>query len=212
MTDTLWHNFQSGGWAMWVILFWLTMTLLLSVERFLYLVGAYQQTEVFIATLHQCLLGTKDTKRAISMCLAAKSPLARIIMGGLREIDKGQKGFQAGMDAVALRELPKISKHVQYFATFANLSMLSGLFGTIIGLIKSFGAVGGESVDASQKARILAEGIAEAMNCTAFGLLAAIIALMSFATFSSWVSNIESSIHRETVHIYNLVVETYYRE
>ena len=46
-----------------------------------------------------------------------------------------------------------------------------GAGGTLLGLIKAFGAVGGESIDPSQKARILAEGISEAMNCTAFGLL-----------------------------------------
>jgi biopolymer transport protein ExbB/TolQ len=46
-----------------------------------------------------------------------------------------------------------------------------GAFGTLVGMIKAFGAVGGESVDPSQKARILAEGISEAMNCAAFGLI-----------------------------------------
>jgi biopolymer transport protein ExbB len=45
-----------------------------------------------------------------------------------------------------------------------------GALGTLLGLVKAFGAVGGESVDPSQKARILAEGISEAMNCMAFGL------------------------------------------
>ena len=45
-----------------------------------------------------------------------------------------------------------------------------GLLGTVVGLVKAFGSVGGESIDPSQKARILAEGISEAMNCTAFGL------------------------------------------
>jgi biopolymer transport protein ExbB len=44
-------------------------------------------------------------------------------------------------------------------------------FCTVVGLVQAFGAVGGESVDPSQKARLLAEGISEAMNCTAFGLL-----------------------------------------
>lgn len=44
--------------------------------------------------------------------------------------------------------------------------------GVLLGMIKLFGAVGGESVDPSQKARLLAEGISEAMNGVAFGLLA----------------------------------------
>lgn len=46
-----------------------------------------------------------------------------------------------------------------------------GGFGTVVGLVKAFGAVGGESVDPSQKARVLAEGIAEGMNCTAAGFV-----------------------------------------
>ena len=46
-----------------------------------------------------------------------------------------------------------------------------GAFGTLVGMIKAFGAGGGESVDPSQKARILAEGISMAMNCAAFGLI-----------------------------------------
>src|SRR5262249_12238596 len=42
-----------------------------------------------------------------------------------------------------------------------------GAAGTIMGFLKAFGAVGGESVDPSQKARILAEGMSEAINCMA---------------------------------------------
>jgi hypothetical protein len=48
---------------------------------------------------------------------------------------------------------------------------LLGVLGTLAGLVKAFAAVGADGVDASQKARLLAEGIAEAMNCTAFGIL-----------------------------------------
>lgn len=44
-----------------------------------------------------------------------------------------------------------------------------GAFGTLLGLVRAFGAVGVENVDPSQKANMLAEGISEAMNCTALG-------------------------------------------
>jgi len=50
-------------------------------------------------------------------------------------------------------------------------STIVGLLGTTVGLVKAFGAVGGESIDPSQKARILAEGISEAINCTALGVI-----------------------------------------
>jgi hypothetical protein len=50
--------------------------------------------------------------------------------------------------------------------------ILLAFAGVLAGLVKSYGAVGGESVDPSQEARILAEGISEAMNTAAFGTLA----------------------------------------
>lgn len=190
---------------MWAILFWLSLTVVLGIERLLYLAGSHQDTDVFIATIHQCLT-TQNVNKAIAMCTAAKSPLARIIMRGLQSLSQGgHQAFQKGMDEAALRELPKLSQRVGLFALLANLSMLTGLFGTIVGLIKAFGAVGGESIDHAAKSRILAEGISEAMNCTAFGLLAAILSLIAYSFFTSWASNLEESIHRESVHLYNQI-------
>jgi biopolymer transport protein ExbB/TolQ len=55
-------------------------------------------------------------------------------------------------------------------ASSNGLKYAGWALGTVVGLAKAFGAIGGESVDPSQKARILAEGISEAMNCTALGV------------------------------------------
>jgi len=84
--------------------------------------------------------------------------------------------------------------------------MLSGLLGTVSGLIQSFGAVSGESVDPSQKARILAEGISEAMNCTAFGLIVAIIGLIGFAVLNGKTQQVEDDINEASVMVLNFVV------
>jgi biopolymer transport protein ExbB/TolQ len=56
-------------------------------------------------------------------------------------------------------------------ASAAAAAAMYGAAGTVLGLVMAFGAVGGQSVDPSQKARILAEGISEAMNCAAFSFL-----------------------------------------
>lgn len=66
------------------------------------------------------------------------------------------------------KDLPLRTKIV---SVIVASSALAGAVGTVLGLVKAFGAVGGESVDPSQKAGILAEGIAEAMNWTALGSL-----------------------------------------
>ena len=84
--------------------------------------------------------------------------------------------------------------------------MLNGLLGTVTGLITSFGAVSGACVDPSQKARILAEGISEAMNCTAFGLGVAIIGLIGFAVLNGKTQALEDDINEASVQVLNLVV------
>jgi biopolymer transport protein ExbB len=69
-----------------------------------------------------------------------------------------------------LRQGPT-SKAVSVFLRVVIVFSLVGALGTTLGMIKVFQAVGGESVDPSQKARVLAEGMSEAMSWTAFSAL-----------------------------------------
>src|SRR3954453_8364210 len=201
----MWHHFQEGGWAMWLILFWLICSIAVIAERAVYLWGASINKEVFLATMQKCIVAG-DVAKAVKMCSAANAPLARIVQAGLVKVNRPDEEVQAAMDEAALREIPKISTRTGYLALLSNLAMLSGLLGTITGLIKSFGAVGGESVDPSQKARILAEGIAEAMNCTAFGLIVAIIGLIGYAVLNGKTQALEDDINEASVQVLNLVV------
>ncbi len=190
---------------MWLILFWLICSIAVIVERTVFLMGASINKDMFLATMQKCILAG-DIAKAVKMCSAANAPLANIIQAGLLKVNRPDGEVQAAMDEAALSEIPKINKWVGFLAMFANLAMLCGLFGTIVGLIKAFGAVGGESVDPSQKARILAEGISEAMNCTAFGLLSAIVALMGFAFLNNKTQSMEDAINEASVRVLNLVV------
>lgn len=204
MSD-LWHTYNEGGWAMWLILFWLVCAIAVIVERTVYLFGASINKDVFVATMQKCILAG-DVAKAVKLCSAANSPLARIVQAGLVKVNRPDEEVQAGMDEAALREMPLINRRTGFLALFSNLSMLCGLFGTIVGLMRAFGAVGGESVDPSQKARILAEGISEAMTCTAFGLLSAIVALMGFAFLNGKTQGMEDDINEASVRVLNLVV------
>lgn len=205
MLATLWEHYQEGGWAMWLIMFWLVCAIAVIAERSVFLIGASINKDVFLATMQKCILAG-DVAKAVKMCSAANAPLARIVQAGLVKVNRPDEEVQAAMDEAALKEMPKINKRTGLLAMFANLAMLCGLFGTIVGLIKAFGAVGGESIDPSQKARILAEGISEAMNCTAFGLLAAIVALVGFALLNNKTQTMEDDINEASVTVLNLVV------
>src|SRR4030095_16421797 len=199
------EHFKGGGWGMYPILFWSIITVGIIVERALYLFGSSINKDMFLATMQKCILAG-DIAKAVKVCSAQNAPLARIVQAGLVKVNRPDEEVQAAMDEAALREVPKISTRTGYLALLSNLAMLSGLLGTIAGLIKSFGAVGGESVDPSQKARILAEGISEAMNCTAFGLIVAIIGLIGYAVLNGKTQQLEDDINEASVQVLNLVV------
>jgi biopolymer transport protein ExbB len=201
--STIAHHFEEGGWAMYLILFWLVLAVGVIVERTVYLYKSSISKDVFLATMQKCILAG-DIGRAIKLCSAADAPLARIVKAGLMKVNRPDSEVQAAMDESALRELPKIEARTPFLALFANLAMLCGLFGTVLGLIMAFGAVAG--ADASSKATMLAQGISEAMNCTAFGLLAAIVALVGFAALNGKTQSLIDDINGATVQVMNLVV------
>jgi biopolymer transport protein ExbB len=120
------------------------------------------------------------------------------------KVNRPDEEVQAAMDEAALRELPRIDARTPYLALLANLAMLFGLLGTVTGLIKSFGAVAG--VDPSAKATLLAKGISEAMNCTAFGLGVALMSLIGYALLNGKTQSLNDDINEASVQVLNLVV------
>ncbi|MCB9629190.1 MAG: MotA/TolQ/ExbB proton channel family protein [Sandaracinaceae bacterium] len=200
---TLWEHYQEGGWAMWIILFWLIIAISIIAERAVYLYKCSINKDVFLSTMQKCILAG-DIARAIKLCSAANAPLARIVKAGLMRVNRPDEEVQAAMDEAALRELPLIEHRTAYLGLLANLAMLSGLFGTVIGLIGAFAAVAG--ADSASKATMLAKGISEAMNCTAFGLIAAISALIGMGVLNGKTQGLLDDINAATVQVMNLVV------
>jgi hypothetical protein len=96
-------------------------------------------------------------------------------------------GFNAGVIAYAvwLRCHERARVLLRRLALVCGaLFVVSTIFGVALGLTAAFRTVGGESIDPSQKARILAEGISEAINWTAFGIVAFFVpALTSLILF-----------------------------
>ena len=146
-----------------------------------------------------------DLDKAISyVSNQKKTPLTAIVKSGLINVPKGEDEVQAAMDEAALRENPRIEKRTGYLAMIGNVSTLFGLFGTIVGLIKCFGAVA--QVDPATKATVLSLGISEAMNCTAFGLLVAIPSLLAYSVLQGKSQHMLDDINETTVGLLNLII------
>ena len=200
---TLAHHFEEGGWGMYPILFWQIIAIGIIIERAIYLYRSSINRDVFLATMQKCILAG-DVGRAIKLCSAANAPLARIVKAGLMKVNRPDAEVQAAMDETALRELPKIEHRTGYLALLANLAMLSGLLGTVTGLIAAFGAVA--NADASSRATMLARGISEAMWNTALGLGIAVVCMIFHLIIHSWAKGIKEDMEISTMKLENLLL------
>jgi biopolymer transport protein ExbB/TolQ len=132
--------------------------------------------------------------------------LTNTLKAGLVQVlnKRGDEEVQVAMDAAVIRETPRLEGWTSFLAVFGNVAVLIGLFGTIIGLIISFGGVA--EADAAQKAAKLSQGISEALNCTAFGLLVAIIAIVSYGFFQIRIGRAINDMVESSMTLMNLVV------
>ncbi len=162
---------DDGGAFMWIILACWLIGLAIAMERviklYLYDIdGAGLMREIRKHVLDN------NVHAAINLCQDSKAILPRVLKNALKRANHAKETIQDAVDATALEVIPLVEKRIGYLALIANVSTLIGLLGTIQGLIQSFAAVA--DADPSEKSRLLAEGIATAMNTTAFGLISAI--------------------------------------
>jgi len=195
--------FHKGRWGMWPILFTSFVIIAIIIERAVYLLKASIDKDKLLALLKSQVM-SGNVQGAIKVCSGNPTPLTRIIQAGLMKFNKSDAEVQAAMDEAALRELPLINKRTPYLAMLANVAVLFGLFGTITGMIRSF--AGAAAADPASKSTLLAEGISEAMNCTAFGIGVALIGLMGFAWLQGKSQQLTDDINEVSVQVVNLVV------
>lgn len=160
-----------GGIFMWIIAVVWCAGIAISAER----LKAYFKFDIdgasLMGSIKKHVIGNQ-VQEAIQTCSESPALLAFVMKNGLKRANQSKEQIQDALEASILETVPKIERRLSYLALAANLSTLLGLLGTIQGLIQSFAAVA--QAEASQKAQLLAEGIAVAMNTTALGLISAI--------------------------------------
>ncbi len=204
MFEEIAHRYQEGGWGMYPITVCSIFILAIAVERIQYLYfKASISKDAFVQAMKKYILAG-DVGKALALCSQTPTPLSNIIKAGLVKVNKSDAEVQAAMDEASLREMPKLEKRTPYLAMLANVAMLAGLLGTISGLITCFAAVA--NADPSEKSTLLAKGIAEAMNCTGFGLMTAIPGLLFFSILQGKTQQLQDDINEASVTVLNLVV------
>lgn len=135
--------------------------------------------------------------------------IARAILVGAKtaKMMGGKEEIQGKMDEVLLHENAMIDRRTGFLTMFGNVATLMGLLGTITGMIQSFAAVAFAAP--AEKAALLAAGISEAMNCTAYGLIAAIPALIGYAILQNRATLLAEDLNTAALKAFNWLSYSY---
>lgn len=175
------------------------------VERSIFQVTKYRvNSKEFFAQIKK-LVTAGNIDRAIKLCDAGDYPTLQLVKAGLTHANKGPDEIDAAMSEKMGELKPAVEKRVGSLWSLANIATLIGLLGTVFGLIHTFGAVAAPGISAADRQRILANGIAEAMYNTAFGLGIAVLCMIAHLVLHQRSKNIQHDLEATMERVFNLL-------
>ena len=188
-----------GGVVVPVIITLLFSVIALSIERFFALRTAFGKSSLgkFVVSVKQAITAG-DMAKAQQLCDKQQGSVANVVGASiaaykementpnLKRAAKVSKIQQAHEEATQL-EMPTLQMNMPIIATIVTLGTLTALFGTVVGMIRSFAALasggGGDSLQ-------LSEGISEALVNTASGILTSWVAVVAYNYYSNKIDKL----------------------
>jgi biopolymer transport protein ExbB/TolQ len=203
--------FAGGGFWMWPIAMFQVVSIAIIVERAIALFSKRQAEELKFVTVFEDNIRRGEMDAVVSKAQAQREihPVARAIAAGAQAAQNfgGKEEIQGKMDEVLLAENSALDKRVGYLSMLGNVATLTGLLGTITGMIRSFAAV--SQANPADKAALLSAGISEAMNCTAYGLIVAIPALVAYAILQNRANHLAEDLNQGALKAFNWLSYSY---
>jgi biopolymer transport protein ExbB len=195
---------DKGGPFMWPILICAVFAMAIAFERLFYILfRANINGTAFMAQV-QKLIMANNIDRAIKLCNAEpNASLPRVLKAGLTRANRSETEIQNAVDESVLEVFPQLNKRTAFLPMLANVATLTGLLGTIQGLILAFEAVAHASAETKQT--LLAAGISTAMFTTASGLVVAIPTLVLHSVVQSRTTKIMDDIDQFALKTVNLL-------
>ena len=179
------------------------MVFVFSIERFIVIGKASGTGNVgnFVRKV-QSLLKTGNIDTAIAECDKQKGSVANVIKAGLLKYKdiEANPGLDAEKSALAIQkeieettalEMPMLEKNLNVLATLVSIGTLTGLLGTVTGMIKAFSALATGGAPDSAK---LANGISEALINTATGIATSTFAIVFYNILTAKIDKLTYSI------------------
>lgn len=195
----VWGTIYKGGVIVPVIHSLLLTVLAMTIERTLALKTAFGKGALpkFVANI-KAALKANDFAKAQQLCDQQKGSVANVVGASLRAykemeatagIKKAQKiaKIQQAHEEATQLEMPTLTMNLPIIATIVTLGTLTGLLGTVVGMIKAFSAMNASGGADSAE---LASGISEALINTAFGIGTSWCAVVSYNYFTNKVDKL----------------------
>lgn len=204
--DIILNFFRDGGFFLYPIALIWVIGLVIALERFGFIirVGAGNRK---MWTQIQPLLEGGRFREALQAVSNSDTALAHIMRYGISRIQTARRrdDIEKAMEESLVEVIPRLEKRTHYLSSLANIAMLMGLFGTVIGLINAFAAVA--QANPAEKASLLAASISVAMNNTALGLITAITLLLAHLYLETKTTEIVDSLEVASVKFLNALNE-----
>lgn len=191
-----------GVFVVPIILTCLFTVIVLAIERWFALSkagGKGNQTK-FVADVKKAL-NNKNVAEAENLCRKQQGSVGAIVYSALQKYKEMEQSplpkeqnlgiIQQQIEEATALEMPSLQQNLPICATLTTMGTLLGLFGTVLGMIKSFSAL---SQSGAPDSTALSTGISEALVNTASGIATASLALIAYNYYTNKIDNLTYAV------------------
>lgn len=162
-----------GEWVLWVLVALSILSIAIVLDRVWYFFANREQPEVQMGQGMAGLTASQWTLPGVS----SRGPVGRMFRLAGEDWALGSERLRARLVAQRLQERAAAERGLVLLGTLGNNAPFIGLFGTVLGIIKSFRDLGTSS---NQGPAVVMTGLSEALVATAVGILVAIPAVIAY--------------------------------
>jgi biopolymer transport protein ExbB len=171
-----------AGWVLWLLVALSVVSVAIILERAWFFFSLRDDLVILARDFRSALEQSPEVAR--QRLERSPSAEAAVVLAGLGVARKGPEAASEAMAGAAALQRMKLEKRLVYLATLGNNAPFIGLFGTVIGIIGAFEALGesakvpmAEAATQALAPQTVMSSIAEALVATAVGILVAIPAV-----------------------------------
>ncbi len=198
----LFGTMYKGGKLVPIGISYVLMVIVFSIERFIVITKASGTANVdaFVRKV-QGFLSAGNIDAASAECDKQKGSVANVIKAGLKkykemeneaglDVDQKTLAIQKDIEEATALEMPMLEQNLTIIATLVSIGTLTGLLGTVIGMINAFAELSGAATNTSK----LSAAISEALVNTAIGISTSTVSIIMYNVFTSKIDGLTYAI------------------